>query len=82
MYKEEDPDNPVFTTSVPVFEQEDSLLSEDDLVNIDEKAMQKRQIFIVSCKESVWKGGPKNISKHSEKHTMWGENQRCTRVSN
>ena len=53
MYKEEDPDNPVFTTNVPVFEQEDSFLSEDDLVNIDEKAMQKRQTFLVSCKESV-----------------------------
>ena len=39
---------------------ENATLTEDDLVNIDEKVIKKKQIFIISYKKAVWKGDPKN----------------------
>ena len=67
MCNEEDPDSPVLTPNTPVLGQGNAFPTEDDPANIDENVMRKRQKYIISCKEAVWKGGPKNISKHSER---------------
>ena len=53
MYNEEDPDCPVLTPNALVFEEENSFPTEEDPANTDEKVLQKRQKYIISCKEAV-----------------------------
>ena len=55
MYKEENSECSVLTPNALVFGQENAFPIEDDPANIDEKVMRKRQKYIISCKEAVWK---------------------------
>ena len=55
MYNKEDPDYLVLTPKALIFGQENAFPTDNDPANIDEKVMRKRQKYIISCKEAVWK---------------------------
>ena len=55
MYNKEDPDYLVLTPKAPIFGQENAFPTDNNPANIDEKVMRKRQKYIISFKEAVWK---------------------------
>ena len=76
MYNEEDLECPVLTPNSLVFGQENYFPTEDDPANIDEKVIRKRQKYIISCKEAVWKRWSQEYLKSlREKHDMRRKSQ-------